>query len=130
MAGYKAKIAINNTDSIKSMLQGKAINKVTMSFDVAPNSQSEFLAHDKLSLVRVNDEGNNVFLRDFDIASGGIPLEDNKYEFNITSYFVQLLNNNSYTKDLYLLPSGAAVNANRTILNKDIKLTIHYSKLN
>jgi hypothetical protein len=30
---------------------------------------------------------------------------------------------------LYLLPAGAAVNANRTILDKDIKLTIHYSEL-
>jgi len=129
MAGYKAKISVNNTDSIKAMLQGKAINKVTMSFDVDPHSQIDYSAHDKLSLVRVNDEGNNVFLIDFDIALGGIPLEDNKYEFNITSYFVQLLYNNSYTNDLYLLPSGAAINANRTILNKDVKLTIHYSEL-
>ena len=33
-----------------------------------------------------------------------------------------LLNNDSYTNELYLLPAGAAVNANRTILEKDIKL--------
>ena len=132
MAGYKAKIAINNTDSIKAMLEGKAINKVTMSFDVEPTSQSEYASHDKLFLVRVNEEGNNIFLTDFTIEGEthfGGRLEDDKYEFNITRYFYQLLNNDIYTNDLYLLPAGAAVNANRTILNKDIKLTIHYSEL-
>ena len=132
MAGYKAKITINNTDSIKSMLEGKSINKVTMSFDVNEGSQAEYVAHDKLFLVRVNEDGNNVFLTDYTIEGEthfGGRLEDDKYEFNITRYFYQLLNNEIYTNDLYLLPAGAAVNANRTILNKDIKLTIHYSEL-
>ena len=132
MAGYKTKISINNTDSLKSMLEGKSINKVTMSFDVTEGSQNEYVAHDKLFLVRVNEEGNNVFLTDFTIEGEthfGGRLEDDKYEFNITRYFYQLLNNDIYTNDLYLLPAGAAVNANRTILNKDIKLTIHYSEL-
>jgi len=132
MAGYKAKIAVNNTDSMKSMLEGKSINKVTMSFDVPEGSQSEYVAHDKLFLVRVNEDGSNVFLTDYTIEGEthfGGRLEDDKYEFNITRYFYQLLNNDAYTNDLYLLPAGAAVNANRTILNKDIKLTIHYSEL-
>jgi len=132
MAGFKAKIAVNNTDSMKSMLDGKAINKVTMSFDVTEGSQSEYAAHDKLFLVRVNEEGNNVFLTDYTIEGEthfGGRLDNDKYEFNITRYFYQLLNNDAYTNDLYLLPAGAAVNANRTILNKDIKLTIHYSEL-
>jgi hypothetical protein len=132
MAGYKAKIAINNTDSIKAMLEGKSINKVTMSFDVNEGSQAEYASHDKLFLVRVNEEGNNVFLADYteegETHFGG-RLDNDKYEFNITRYFYQLLNNDAYTNDLYLLPAGAAVNANRTILNKDIKLTIHYSEL-
>ena len=132
MAGYKTKISINNTDSMKSMLEGKSINKVTMSFDVNEGSQAEYAAHDKLFLVRVNEEGNNIFLTDFTIEGEthfGGRLEDDKYEFNITRYFYQLLNNDIYTNDLYLLAAGAAVNANRAILNRDIKLTIHYSKL-
>ena len=118
---------------LSDTLKGKAINKVTMSFDVEPNSQSEYTsAHDKLFLVRVNEEGNNVFLTDYTIEGEthfGGRLDNDKYEFNITRYFYQLLNNDAYTNDLYLLPAGAAVNANRTILNKDIKLTIHYSEL-
>lgn len=132
MAGYKAKISINNIDSLKALLEGKAINKVIMSFDVEAGSQSEYAAHDKLFLVRVDQEGSNVFLTDLTIEGEthfGGRLENDKYEFNITRYFYQLLNNDSYTNDLYLLPAGAAVNANRTILDKDIKLTINYSKL-
>jgi len=132
MAGYKAKISITNKDSIKNLLEGKAINKVAMAFDVEAGSQSEYAAHDKLFLVRVDQEGKNVFLTDYTIEGEthfGGRLEDDKYEFNITRYFYQLLNNDSYTNDLYLLPAGAAVNANRTILDKDITLTIHYSEL-
>tara|TARA_B110000879_G_scaffold29350_1_gene40087 strand:+ start:778 stop:1149 length:372 start_codon:yes stop_codon:yes gene_type:complete len=123
---------VNNTDSIKSILQGKAINKVTMIFDVQEGSQSEHAAHEKLFLVRVNEQGDNVFLTDYTVEGEthfGGRLDNDKYEFNITRYFYQLLNNDTYTNDLYLLPAGAAVNANRTILSEDIKLTINYSKL-
>ncbi|MEC7863478.1 MAG: DUF4270 family protein [Bacteroidota bacterium] len=132
MAGYKVKISVNNLDSIKLLLDRKVINKVTMSCNVADALQDEYEAHEKLVLVRVNDEGNNVFLSDFTIegdAYFGGSLDNDKYEFNITRYFHQLLTNESYTTDLYLLPAGAAVNANRTILNKDIKLRIYYSEL-
>ena len=132
MAGYKAKITIGDLAVLKDTLNGKAINKVTMSFDVEADLKIEYPAHDKLFLVRVNEEGKNVFLTDYTIEGEthfGGRLESDKYVFNITRYFVQLLNNDSYTNELYLLPAGAAVNANRTILEKDIKLTIHYSEL-
>ena len=132
MAGYKAKISISNKDSIKSLLEGKVINKSTISFDVSDDSKSEYEPHEKLVLVRVDNEGNNVFLSDFivegDTYFGG-KLDDDKYTFNITRYLYQLLNDDSYTNELYLLPAGAAVNANRTILDKDIKLQIYYSEL-
>jgi len=132
MAGYKAKITLGDLDVIKDTLEGKVINKVTIDFDVKSGSQSEYEAHEKLVLVRVNNEGKNVFLTDFTIEGEthfGGKLEEDIYSFNITRYFYQLLNNSSYTNDLYLMPAGAAINANRTILSKDIKLTIHYSEL-
>ena len=133
MAGYKAKITLGDLDVIKDTLEGKVINKVTIDFEVESDSQSEYEeAHEKLVLVRVDNEGNNVFLTDFTLegeAHFGGKLEGDIYSFNITRYFYQLLNNSSYTNDLYLMPSGAAINANRTILSKDIKLTIHYSEL-
>ena len=132
MAGYKAKITLGDLDVIKDTLGDKVINKVTIDFDVESGSQSEFEAHEKLVLVRVNNEGKNVFLTDFTIEGEthfGGKLEEDIYSFNITRYFYQLLNNSSYTNDLYLMPAGAAINANRTILSKDIKLIIHYSEL-
>lgn len=132
MAGYKVKITINNTDSIESLLDQKIINKVTMSFNIEDLSQSEYAAHEKLVLVRVDDKGNNIFLSDFTIEGDeffGGNLVNNQYTFNITRYFKQLLNNDLYTNILYLLPAGAAVNANRAILNHDIKLQIFYSEL-
>jgi len=130
MSGYKGKITLGDLDVIKDTLEGKVINKVTIDFE--SGSQSEYEAHEKLVLVRVNNEGNNVFLTDFTVEGEthfGGKLEGDIYSFNITRYFYQLLNNSSYTNDLYLMPSGAAINANRTILSKDIKLTIHYSEL-
>ena len=132
MAGYKGKITLGDLDVIKDTLEGKVINRVTIDFDVKSGSQSEFEAHEKLVLVRINNEGNNVFLTDFTIEGEthfGGRLEGDTYSFNITRYFFELLNNSSYTNDLYLMPSGAAINANRTILSKDIKLTINYSEL-
>jgi len=132
MAGYKAKITLGDLDVIKDTLEGKVINKVTIDFDVESGSQSEYEAHEKLVLVRVDNEGKNVFLTDFTVEGEtyfGGKIEGDIYSFNITRYFYQLLNNSSYTNDLYLMPSGAAINANRTILSKDIKLTIHYSEL-
>ena len=132
MAGYKMKIILNNIDSIKELLIGKVMNKVTMSFDVEAVSQSEYEAHEKLFLVRVDKDGNNMFLADYtsegETHFGGT-LENDKYEFNVTRYFSELLYNNSYTNELYLLPAGAAVNANRTILEDEIRLTINYSQL-
>ena len=132
MAGYKSKISITNKESLKNILEGRAINKVTMSFDIEAGTQDEYPAHDKLFLVRINQEGDEIFLNDFLVEGEtyfGGRLENGKYEFNITSYFCQLLNNSLYTNDLRLLPAGAAVNANRTILNKNIKLQIYYSEL-
>ena len=82
-----------------------------------------------ITLINNNGPGVNIkSLKHNELCSlNGLKVND-KFEFNITEHFDQLLNNDSYSNDLYLLPVGAAVNANRTILN-DIKLIIHYSEL-
>ncbi len=132
MSGYKVNINLGNLSSLRDTLNNKVINKATITFEVEDGSQSDYDAHEKLVLVRVNEDGTNVFLSDFIIEGelyfGGI-LENDKYTFNITRYVYQLLNNQSYTNNLFLLPAGAVVNANRTILNKDIQLKIYYSEL-
>ena len=55
---------------------------------------------------------------------------NNSYEFNITRYFGKYLNDDSYTDALYLLANGAAINANRTIIDDDsFVIRILYSDL-
>lgn len=132
MSGYKAKVNFGNLDLLKDSLEMKVINKVMVAFSVEESTDLEYEPHQKLVLVRVNAAGDNVFLSDFILegeAYFGGNLENDGYEFNITRYFYQLLNNPSYTNELYLMPAGAATNANRTILKKEIKLEIHYSEL-
>jgi len=131
MAGFKANIALENINLIKGDLEGKAINKVTLSFNA--NDDSFYPPHENLDLVRVDGEGNNVFLADLSIEGAshfGGQYSNGKYEFNITRYFNNLLNNDSYTNQLYLLASGGAINANRTIIdNNSIVISILYSDL-
>ena len=132
MAGYKAKISFNNIDSLRTLLHNQVINKATIEFNVLDGSQAEYLAHNKLVLVRVNSAGENLFLSDFllegDDYFGG-DLSNGKYQFNITRYLYQLLTNPDYTSELYLLSGGGAVNANRTLLEKEVLLKIYYSEL-
>ena len=132
MAGYKAKISFNNIDSLRALLHNQVINKATIEFNVLDGSQSEYLAHNKLVLVRTNSAGENIFLSDFllegDDYFGG-DLNNEKYQFNITRYLYQLLTNPDYTPELYLLSGGGAVNASRTLLEKEVLLRIYYSEL-
>ena len=104
MAGYKAKISFNNIDSIRALLHNQVINKATIEFNVLDGSQSEYLAHDKLVLVRTNSAGENIFLSDFLLEGNdyfGGDLNNEKYQFNITRYLYQLLTNPDYTPELY-----------------------------
>ena len=132
MAGYKAKITLDNLDILRTILKNKVINKATINFSVQDGSQTEFSAHEKLVLVRVNSSGENIFLSDFllegDAYFGGALIND-EYQFTVTRYLHQLLTNTDFTADLYLLAGGSAVNASRTILEKEMFLKIHYSEL-
>ena len=132
MAGYKAKVVLGDVTAIKEQLEGKLINQVLLSFQA--EDYATYAAHDKLFLVRVDADGNNVFLTDFTLEGEthfGGALDVETYTFNITRYFSNLMHDNvDYTKTLYLMPAGAVVNANRTILdNSKMKLTIIYSEL-
>ena len=78
-------------------------------------------------------DGKIVFLKDFTIEGDqhfGGELDGNTYNFNITRYFVQLLNNEEYTDVLYLLSSGGSANANRTIIdNNKTRINIIYTEI-
>ena len=131
MAGFKTKIELKNMSLVDSILNDKAINQVILSFNVI--GDNTYSPHQNLSLVRVDQNGNNVFLKDFTEEGAnhfGGELENNLYEFNITRYFGEYLDDDSYTDALYLLANGAVINANRTIIDNDsFIITILYSDL-
>jgi hypothetical protein len=131
MAGYKAEFDFTNLEDIQTELIGKAINRVTIDFEVSENS--DYPPHEKLYLVRETNEGGIVFLTDFTIEGDehfGGDLNNNIYSFNITRYFVQLLTNDQYTNKLYILPVLGSANANRTILDKSkISISIIYTEI-
>ena len=131
MAGHKAKLIFNNIQSLQDIFINKSINRVTVDLELIEDAN--YNPHEKLYLVRENIEGNIVFLTDFTIEGEshfGGELNSSKYSFNITRYFFQLINNPEYTDTLYILSSGAAANANRTILdNSNISINVIYSEI-
>lgn len=131
MAGYKAEFLFTDIPALQNMFLGKSINRVTIDFDVIGNEN--YSSHEKLYLARENNEGKIVFLTDFTIEGEehfGGELNGTTYRFNISRYFFQLLNNGQYTNKLYLLSSGSAANANRTILNNSgISINIIYCEI-
>tara|TARA_Y100001954_G_scaffold228472_1_gene272937 strand:- start:1857 stop:3068 length:1212 start_codon:yes stop_codon:yes gene_type:complete len=131
MAGHKMKLEFLNIDSLNNMLSGKAINNVSIDFECIEDPN--YPPHEKIYLVREKEDGEIVLLKDFTIEGDqhfGGELNNTNYRFNITRYFVQLLNNQEYTNVLYLLPSGGSANANRTILdNSKTSIKIIYTDL-
>ena len=134
MAGYKAEFEFDSTNLEylrTELLIGKSINRVTIDFEAFENN--DYPPHEKLYLLRENNEGKIVFLTDFTIEGEehfGGEFDNNTYSFNITRYFVQLLTNDQYTNKLYLVPVLGSANANRTILNKSkISINIIYTEI-
>ena len=131
MAGFQTKIELQNISYIDSILSNKAINQVTLTFNVIEDGI--YSPHQNLSLVRVDSSGNNIFLKDLTVEGAshfGGELDINSYEFNITRFFSNYLINDTYTNELYLLASGGVINSNRTIIDDNsIAITILYSDL-
>lgn len=131
MSGHKVKFEFTTLDTLKQQLSGKAINKVTIDFEIEEDGSYD--SHEKLYLVREKEDGKIVFLTDFTIegdAHFGGELDGTTYSFNIARYFVQLLTNDEYTDVLYLLSSGGAANANRTILdNNKVSINIIFTEI-
>jgi len=131
MSGHKAEFTFENINALKELFSNKAINQTIINFEIIEDV--DFAAHEKLYLVRETNDGDIVFLTDFTIEGDehfGGGLNNKIYSFNISRYFFQLINNPEYTNKLYLLSSGSAANANRTILdNSKITINIIYSDL-
>ena len=131
MSGYRARLSFLDLQDLKDTLEGKAINKVSMFFSVEDNSQQDYEAHDILYLVGITNEGETFKLSDYSQGTlyQGQTIENNKYEFIITRYFYDMLNNRDYSHQLYLFDYLPFNKANRTILSPDIEMNITYSEL-
>ena len=133
MSGYKCKISFTDLDTLQKILVGKVVNQAIMSFEIDNNLMTDDITpHSQLHLARVDNDGNIVDLIDYVIEGSsffGGRLENKMYNFNITRYFHNLLLDNSYTNQLYLIDKSANSNANRSIIKKEVELNIIYSDL-
>ena len=131
MGGYNLKMLLDTSliSSLQDSLADKPINKATLTFYQTGDTEY-FAAHNSLSLVRMDSIGSKLFLTDF-FEGGehfGGDLENNQYTFNISKYLSQLINEELFIEDLYLMPIGASVNANRTLLTGEVELIITYTE--
>ena len=133
MSGYKCNISFTNLDTLQKMLAGKVVNQAIMSFELDNNLMTnDIIPHSQLHLARLDSDGNIIDLTDYVIEGSsffGGRLENNIYNFNITRYFHELLFNGTFTNQLYLLDKSANINANRSIIKKDVELNIIYSDI-
>ena len=58
----------------------------------------------------------------------GGELTDNTYNFNITKFLQNLVQDKYEANTLILVPTGESVNANRTAINQNIELNIIYTE--
>ena len=131
MGGYNLKMLIDTSliSYLQDSLADKPINKATLTFHQTGDTEY-FGAHNSLSLVRVDSSGSKLFLTDF-FEGGehfGGEIENNRYAFNISKYLSQLISEDLLIEDLYLMPIGASVNANRTLLTGEVELNITYTE--
>ena len=130
MGGYNLKMLLDTSliSSLQDSLADKPINMATLTLHQTGDTEY-FAAHNSLSLVRVDSTGGKLFLTDF-FEGGehfGGELENNQYTFNISKYLSQLISEELFIEDLYLMPIGASVNANRTLLTGEVELIITYT---
>ena len=131
MGGYNLKMLLDTglISSLQDSLAAKPINKATLTFQQT-NATEQLEAHASLSLVRVDSSGSKLFVTDF-FEGGehfGGELENNQYVFNISKYLSQLISEELPLEDLYLMPIGASVNANRTLFTGEVELNITYTE--
>jgi len=140
MAGVKTKLEIPHIQGLKA--DGSiAIVKAELVVTLEDNSGDNFPVLEKIAVVGINADGNSVFLPD---ASEGSDYYGGKYDdatksytFNIARHIQQILTSSEPDYGMYLVASGTAIFANRTIFASEnhgnpaskIVLKITYSKL-
>jgi hypothetical protein len=141
MGGVKTKVIFPHLKEL-SKSGPIAINKAELIIQVESGSDGTYAPHDRLTLFASDSSGKNVVLPDqiASVTSGFFGGEYNsgtkEYKFNIPRYAQQLVNENRENYGLFLLASGAASNANRSIVGggsnpgpSKMKLKITYTRI-
>jgi hypothetical protein len=137
MGGVRTKIEIPNIKQLAA-IENVIINKAEIVIPLKDNSDATLQAIQTLALTGINASGDPVFLIDnfegTDYFGGTIDPVNKTYTFNIARHLQQLINSSEKDYGLYLMSTGSAVSANRSVLNSakhptnKIKLNITYSK--
>jgi hypothetical protein len=129
MGGPTVKILFNDLSSIKDSLQNTVINKALLKFDVVSGYDQNLGPHASLSILRKDDNQTLLFIPDFfeGATHYGGTLENESYEFNISKYLQRLVDEDYPDSALYILPVGNSVNANRTLIEQEVTLTVTYT---
>lgn len=137
MGGVKTKLIIPNIKELAKQ-DNFIINKAELVFTINEGSDLTLNAIENMMLTGINSSGTATFLVDYLEGSqyfgGSIDNTTKTYRFNISRHLQDLIQNNKEDYGFYLMPSGASVNANRSVINSfkhpsnKIKLNITYSK--
>jgi uncharacterized protein DUF4270 len=137
MGGVKTKIEIPNIKNL-AKIENIIINKAEIVFPLKDNSNATLQAIQTLALTGINESGDAVFLIDnfegTDYFGGTLDAENKTYSFNIARHIQRIITGTEEDYGLYLIATGSAVSANRSVLNSAIhptskmKLNITYSK--
>jgi hypothetical protein len=118
MAGIKTTIRFPHLNELIKAGQ-VSVNRAVLEIQADVSSSGDLKPHNKLSLAGIDSTGLGFFLPDNidnQTLFGGDLTSSNSYSFVITRYLQQVLNGSRKDYGLYLLSSGAAVNANRTVI--------------
>lgn len=142
MGGVKTKIFfpyLKNFAATGNFIINQA--QLVLSLNEDGTETTQYGPHSRLTLAVAREDGSNAIIIDQlegEAYFGGTYNSTTKeYQFNITRH-IQRLINGQVPEDfgLFILPSGGAVNANRTVLHgsdkenpKHIKLILTYTKL-
>lgn len=137
MAGIKTTIRFPHLNELTKTGQ-ISINRAVLEIAADVSSSGDLKPHNKLSLAGIDSAGLGFFLPDNidnQTLFGGDLTSSSTYSFVITRYLQQVLNGSRKDYGLYLLASGAAVNANRTVIkgsnnpDKRMKLKIIFTSI-
>jgi hypothetical protein len=137
MAGVKTKI---NFPFLFNLVKNGniSVNQAELIVTIDNSTIATYPAHSNLFLVGIDSTGKSYFLPDFVSSSltfGGTQTSG-AYSFFITRYIQQVLSGTRKDYGVYLVASGAAVNANRTVVGGSnnasfrMKLKLNYTNLN